>query len=218
MNFYIVVEGARTEQTVFASWIPHLNRTLTQVSLPGQLIRDNFVILSGHGYPQYLKIVQRAAIDITRNPHYGQLVVSVDAEDDNATDVRNKIIAEVHGVNATLHPAVIVQDACIESWFLGNRRVIRRLPQNLKARNWKAFYDVWANCPEKMPANTVQQLNRAQTAFAYLVDALLDRGTHLHYSKRNPNLVCSTIYLDQLRDRVAATGHLSSFQQFVRAF
>ena len=79
--FYIVVEGKRTEKKVFKQWIPSLRPELTYVSHPSNLVQNSFTIVSGMGYPTYLRVVRDAAQDILNNPGYGQLVVPVDAED-----------------------------------------------------------------------------------------------------------------------------------------
>ncbi|MCP4978374.1 MAG: hypothetical protein GY931_19685 [Maribacter sp.] len=218
MNYYIVVEGKRTEKIVFSEWIPQLNRSLNQVSLPGELVRNNFMIMTGKGYPNILKIVRNAAQDISAFPHYGQLIVSLDAEDEDPQVVRNIVLTTVHNVNRQLNPEIIVQNSCIESWFLGNQRAFRRFPQSLEAQAWKRFYDVQNHCPEQLPANTEKELNRAQTAFAYLVCGLNDRSAHQRYSKSRPYLVCEPIYLNRLQERADTTGHLPSFQQFVNLF
>lgn len=218
MNFYLVVEGKRTEKFVFSHWIPLLNKSLTQVHYPMHLRNNNFYILNAGGHPYYFEIIKRAAKDVADNPQYGQLVISIDAEDDDPVEKANEVLDSVHTVNRKLQPEIVVQNACIESWFLGNRRILRRFPQTNESRDWKAHYDVWENCPEQMPEHSQKELNRAQTAFVYLKAGLRDRNPRLIYSKKRPLVVCDQSYLDRLKDRVSQTAHLTSFQSFIGIF
>jgi len=218
MNFYIVVEGARTETTIFSDWVPRLNPELIEVDHPSQLSANNFVIFSGHGYPNYFNVIRNAAIDIAANPLMGTLAVSVDAEDDLLAEKRAAINEIIDEVDPAIARKIIIQNACIESWLLGNRRQVRPFPTSAQAKYWRAFYDVREYCPELMPADLEGGRNRAATALAYLRSAIRERNPTSSYSKRRPHIVCNSAYLDQLITRRNETDHLETFGDFVRCF
>jgi len=203
---------------VFKRWIPALRPDLAYVEHPTLLVPNSFTIISGLGYPAYLRIVRDAAIDVRDHPGYGTLVVSVDAEEVDPMVRRNEVLNVIRGVAPALQPIVIVQNQCIETWALGNRRMVRRFPVNPDHRRWKLHHDVWNLDPEDMPAQPEIGLNRAQSALAYLIAAIRDRNPTLSYSKSNPSILSDPAYLEQLRRRSIDTGHLHSFTDFCDAF
>ena len=47
-----------------------------------------------------------------------------------------------HAVIGDFQMHVFIQKVCIETWFLGNRRVIKQNPQSIEYRDFLAYYDV----------------------------------------------------------------------------
>lgn len=218
VTFYIVVEGKRTEKRVFRQWIPALRPELRYVGHPSELGPNSFTIVSGNGYPSYLRVVRDAAVDVQRNPQFGTLMVSIDSEEVSPRERRDEVFAVIRDAAPTLRPIVIVQDQCIETWALGNRRMVRRFPVDRAHRQWKAHYDVWELDPEGMPAHRAMNLNRAQSALAYFRAAIKDRNASLSYSKSNPAVLSDPAYLQHLMDRSRSTGHMASFVEFCDVF
>ena len=218
MIFYIVVEGKRTEKHVFKRWIPALCPDLRYVDHPKSLVQNSFTIVSGNGYPGYLRIIRDAAIDVRDNPGYGTLLVSVDADDKDADARRQEVLDVIRDAAPGIQPIVIIQNQCIETWALGNRRMVKNFPRDREHQEWKQHYDVWALDPEELPPNLAKGLNRAQSALVYLLAAIRDRNPSLSYSKAKPNVLADPAYLEQLRVRSNDTGHIPSFKEFCDVF
>lgn len=215
MNIYIVVEGDRSESAIYPSWIKHLNPRLSQVTNIADIRSDNFYLISGHGYPNYLSIIQDAVKDINENDSIDRLVVAVDSEDETVAAKTLEIKAAIDSVGTAKDARVIVQEKCIESWCLGNRKVIQRNPQNRTLQEFKEFYDVSIDDPAKMGAMN-SDLTAAQFAFRYLSLAMQEKG--IYYSKRDPRYVADSRYFFHLRKRCTDDKHIATFSDFLSAF
>ena len=55
MNYYIVVEGKCGERIVYPYWLKYINEDLKQVEYLSELTTDTYYLISGDGYPSYLK-------------------------------------------------------------------------------------------------------------------------------------------------------------------
>ncbi|HDR9485049.1 TPA: hypothetical protein QDC20_002136 [Burkholderia aenigmatica] len=215
MNFYIIVEGD-VEKEVYSKWIPSIRPGLTLVDHPSKLTTDNFVIVSGGGYPFYMQIIESAIEDL-RGGDGIRLVVSVDSEEMK----RNEKYVEIEGhiqsiLDFALDYRIVVQHCCFETWALGNKRAGPRRPEDPELKILKQFFDVMTKDPEDMPA--LEGLNRAQSALRYLRKMLSDRGHRVSYSKSNPTVVARVDYFDELKKRHMATQHIDSISAFLGAF
>ena len=109
---------------------------------------------------------------------------------------------------------IIVQNRCIETWFLGNRRVVRKNPHSPVLRGYLQHYNVMVDDPELMglhPAFT----RHAQFHASYIKEIFQER--QLHYSKKFPGPVLEGAFLDQLRRRVAREPtHLASLRTLLQ--
>lgn len=108
---------------------------------------------------------------------------------------------------------IIVQNRCLETWFLGNRKIYSRQPQHNPLLDYTRYYDVSADCPELM--GKYRDFNtHAQFHEAYLKE--LFRAKNISYSKKNPGDVVQLYYFEQLIARIKAkNSHLRTFQLFV---
>lgn len=107
---------------------------------------------------------------------------------------------------------VIVQHCCIETWFLGHRKMLRRSPMSPRLAALKRFYDVSEADPELMD-KPEGYLTRASFHLEYLKEMLRERDKS--YSKDHPGVVCAPDYFDALRERCATTGHLASLSNLL---
>ncbi len=62
---------------------------------------------------------------------------------------------------------IIMQNRCIETWFLGNRKIYSRQPQSSPLLDYSCHYNISINCPELM-ANYPTFNTHAQFHEAYL--------------------------------------------------
>jgi hypothetical protein len=182
---------------------------LTEVRTIAEAQKDHYLIVSGFGYPQCLNRIDEILEDIERHGAIDHLFVCIDAEED-LPEVKIKVL-EKHftgrASSAVCH--AIIHNCCLETWFLGNRRMMkRRNIQSGRLRQWKAFYDVSINCPESMGAFSGYR-TRAHFHIDYLKEMLGERNQT--YSKQHPGIVQDSSYLHALAERHDQTSHIQSF-------
>ena len=68
MNWFLLLEGKRTEPKIYQKWIEQSFPQLTRVYKIDDIISDCFYIRSANGYPKILQLIESALIDI--NYHY----------------------------------------------------------------------------------------------------------------------------------------------------
>lgn len=217
MNIYFLVEGRRTEKKVYPKWLSHLLPTLTEVTDPFEIDSNNYYIFNGNGFPSLLdNHLVNAMSDVNEISKFDFFVICLDSDDASVSDrkeyVMNFIKKNKLKLNEKTEFVIIVQNKCIESWFLGNRRVYSKQPQSSDLREYNSFYNVQENNPELMTAmagfNTSAQFHEA-----YLTEMLLEKN--IRYSKKNPNSVVDAHYLEELIRRNKDTNHLISFKDFL---
>lgn len=218
MNVYVVVEGSSTEPQVYRSWIPLANPSLKVVDYIDQVVSDNFYIVSGGGYPYIFNVIDNAIADINSNLQFDRLVVAIDSEEKTYIDTFNEIDSYIAARHPRIEYRIIIQHFCFETWALGHRKFGPRRPRSDTLKAYKKLHDVLSQDPELLPANDVEELNRAQFALKYLCIAIQDKGRHLTYSKRKPDVVLHPKYFSELQSRLDDTGHISSFSSFLAAF
>lgn len=217
MNVYVVVEG-KSEKSIYKSWIPLVNPNLVSVDLISDVVRDNFYVISGMGYPGYFDVIDDAISDVNALRVFDRLVISVDSHDMTRDEKYREIHQYVQGKRCLAEIKIIIQHFCFETWALGNRRVVRRNPTSRRLRQYKAFFNVRAHDPELLPAYPLEDLNRSQFAVRYLRAALNERHKSITYSKGTPKFVSYYRYFDQVKLRFEQTSHISSFELFLGAF
>ena len=217
MNLYVVVEG-ECEKTIYAKWIPLVNPTLTQVADLSGLVKDNFFIVSGGGFPRYYSVIENAIADINEANNIDRLVIAIDSEDQDYEEKYNEVMEFVSQFGCEKQIFFVVQHFCLEAWALGNRTMLRRNTSNPRLREYLRCFDVTKADPELLPPYPLDDLNRAQFAERYLRTMINDRYTSLTYSKRNPTILAQSGYFLQVKNRFLETNHLRSFKGFLDAF
>jgi len=217
MNVYFLVEGLRTEMALYPSWLSVLCPKMVRLSSVFHVKDHGYFIFSGEGYPSILDNHLRSAIeDVNASSKFDYLAIVVDAEEDTVQsrveEVENFMREEKLALNARCKLKVIVQNRCIETWLLGNRRIIDTNPNEVELRAYKRFYDVRAQDPEIMPLN-VKFDRHAVWHLRYLKAAF--REKRMTYTKRSPANAGERGYLQELKRRTHGTAHLSSFGDFL---
>jgi hypothetical protein len=113
----------------------------------------------------------------------------------------------------TASPEIILQNRTIETWLLGNRKIITAAPQSKEFIEDFNFYDVSTLDPEAMPKHESFE-NHAQWHHHYLKHAFKEKVV-LNYSKTDPGHASEDTYLEQLVRRLE-TGHIATFAQLVQ--
>lgn len=219
MNIYFLVEGAKTEPKVYPQWLRYLIPELLQVKFAREAKENNYYLLSGKGSPRLLtEELANSVTEINELGNYNHLVLVIDtdnvSEQEKIEEVEKFMADNGIILNDSCHLHIVAQKCCIETWFLGNRKVYTKNPGNQSDfYNHKNFYDVSKNNPESMLKPN--QFNGSTSIYheVYLRKMLAEKN--IRYSKSDPREVGESYYLDELKKRVNETNHLSSLKIFL---
>ncbi len=78
----------------------------------------------------------------------------------------------------------IIQNCCIETWMLGNKKIYPRNNTSSETKKYTSFYDVRKNDPEKMSKPKDFSDLTSMYHYDYLRHILKDKN--ILYSKANP--------------------------------
>ena len=227
MNFYIIVEGDKTEMSVYPAWISLLAPDYTRIENAWDVNENNYYIFSGGGIPSIYTHVKNAVLDINsinseRESRYDYLLVCLDTEKESRDYILKQIDNELQSSGVVLRNAellVFEHKVCMETWFLGNLVVFKDNPQNPDYLEYIKYYNVGAFNPEEM--GNIDENRFATTAkfhLRYLKRMMEERN--MTYSKNNTIVVQQQAYLQQLINRYGITGHIATFgswYEFVKA-
>ena len=133
MNIYLLVEGPVGEKLVYAHWVPLVNPKLIVVDSLEEITKDNIIIYSGGGYPNYLEVIEAGIEDVASNDHIDRLVIAVDSEEMAYDEKRQEIEEFVRSFGVQIDYKIIIQHFCLETWALGNRVMVTRKPSDEKS-------------------------------------------------------------------------------------
>lgn len=216
MNIYFLVEGRRTEKKVYPKWLSHLLPNLVEVTDPFEVISNNYYVFNGNGFPSLLdNHLTNSVSDVNTIAKFDYLVICLDSDDETIEHRRNEVLNFIEKNKLKLTNCefvLIVQNKCIETWFLGNRKVYSKQPQSADLRKYNKFFNVQVDNPELM-TKLDDYGTSAQFHEAYLTEMLLEKN--IRYTKRNPNGVIEEHYLKELISRQKETNDLLSFKDFL---
>jgi len=223
MNLFFLVEGAKTEVKIYKKWVEHTFPQLTFVKNIQLVTTNCFCIFSGGGYPKIFtdepSPLEICLTDITKHGSIDHFFICLDSEEEDykirfkevETELETlKEIGIYSSVQTSIH--IIVQHCCIETWFLGNTKMLRKNPQSQNLLEFKKFYDVSINDPELMDCPD-GYLTKASFHLEYLKKMLKEKNPNLTYTKKYPGPTTEKAYLEALRQRCEKTGHLSSLKR-----
>jgi hypothetical protein len=212
VRWYLVVEGRQTEKKIYRAWLRHAFPSLEGVGRIEDMDEARYYLIVGNGYPSYLDRTRNAVEDIrAERGRFDHLWVCVDSEELTAEQRRTEIV-DILGEACPVASTVVVHDCCMETWLLGNRRLVKRSPHSALLRELYEHYDVLTLDPEGMPARASHPL-RAAFHLHYLQELFRERK--LSYSKHHPSEACELPYLRELIDRVDQTAHLRSLHLLI---
>lgn len=217
MNIYFLVEGNSTEKKIYPKWLEYLVPNLVRVEFHDQVENNNYYLISGKGYPRILYDgLENAVSKILEIPKYDYLVICVDADEDSAEE-RIKYIDEFINkkeINlGNTRVEIIVQNRCIETWLLGNKKIFdSRQTLEKPLENYVNYYDVSQDNPEEM--GKYEMRNHADFHYEYLREIFRSKNTV--YSKKSPNDAKEKYYFEELQKRVREESEdLKTFQFFL---
>ncbi len=223
MNLYFLLEGKRTEPQLYRRWLRHALPDLPEVRHAGELTDGGFRLRSAGGYPQILDRIRGSVEEVeSTGVRLDQFFVCLDAEEESYDERHARVAEFLQGLNPSFGFTVIVQNSCIETWFLGDRSLLRPSPKTDELRDLRSYYDVSRDDPEDMPA-PAGYATRARFHFAYLKAVLRDRNAgrsreRFRYSKRNVGYFGESSHFRALIERRDETGHLNSFGHLLTAW
>ena len=159
--------------------------------------------------------MKNAFDDVNNIGRFDYLIVCLDG-DDEGVEIReqqvNNFIKENNlQLSSDCELKIIVQDKCIETWFLGNENIYSRQPESDELRAYTQYYNVQKLDPELMEKPEGFDTS-AQFHEKYLKEILAAKK--LSYTKQKPNEVLKEYYLKELISRIETTNHLQSFKVF----
>ncbi len=217
MNIYFLVEGRHTEKKIYPEWLKYLIPELQRVEYYNEVIKNNYYIISGKGYPSILGDHLVNAVDkIQEMNNYDYLVLCVDADEERVEERVSYIYQFLEDKKFNLgktEVVIIVQNRCIETWLLGNNKIFdSRQPKDSPLLLYAKYYDVSQNDPELM--GKYDQGNHAEFHEQYLKEIF--NAKNLTYTKKFPGEAQKKYYLEQLIKRIENNHeHLKTFQAFI---
>lgn len=226
MNLYIIVEGEQTEMKVYPEWLHLLTPQLERVDDAWGIKTDSnsYYLFSAGSIPSIFNHVSNAVADINEinassDAKYDYLVVCIDVEEESREYIEKRINDQLKKdrriLNDNTQLMIFEHKICMETWFLGNSKIIKENPQDQQMLEYLRFYNVKNDDPELMDnIDSEKFATKAQFHFQYLRCVMKERN--IRYSKNNPKEVCSYKYLKELINRFDKTGHISSFGRWYK--
>lgn len=218
MNIHVIIEGEAGAKKVYKHWIPLVNENLSYVAHISMTNNNNFSIVAGGGYPEYMPTILAGIADVNDYRNIDRLVIAVDSEEMEFEEKYNEIEQHISSTPCSSEIKIIIQHFCFETWALGNTYMISHQTQDRKLIEYKRFYNVKIYDPESLPAYPKEELNRSQFAYKYLRRALSNKYRTRSYSKRDPGPLLNEKYFNRVNERLENTRHIQSFSYFLNAF
>jgi hypothetical protein len=219
MRCYVIVEGESTEPQLLQAWFSFSLPQLTRVAAVHLLQENTYFILSAKGQGNFERIIDAALGDIEDYGNIDHLVIWADAEDFGYEFTVRSIEDQINAGPHILRKHLIVANCCVETWFLGHKKMLRQRPTSEYLREFKKFYDVSKHDPENMSKPSDHKGSVANYHYEYLKEMLREQisntGSHYHYSKHSPGMTLEQHYFDALIERATSTGHISSFNSMI---
>jgi hypothetical protein len=217
MALYFLVEGRQTEARILPEWftllLPHHSRTFD----PTKAADNEYFLISGNGMPQLVTHgIPNSLADISANPKFNYFIIVVDADDvsvaDRDAEIRTKLASCSVPPGTNIH--LVIQNICVETWLLGNRKIYRDNPVSAELRRYRKKYDTKEKCPEGLSL-LIEESTLAQ--FHLKVLKLLFVEKNIWYSKVNPGPAKDIAFLQMLIRRLAThSKQLPSFAAFLK--
>jgi hypothetical protein len=219
MNIYFLVEGKRTEMKVYPKWLSYLIPEMQRSTSFDTVTKNNYFIFSGNGFPSLLdNHLRNCVVDINNAGNYDYFVICLDADEQSVDTCKQEILdfmaKENIIINAKTEFKIIVQNRCLETWFLANPKIFKKNPNSDFLRECVEFYNVKKDDPELMEKLPDFEGSTSVFHSSYLQELLAERN--VTYSKKNPQSVVEEYFLNELIERNKKTNHISTFQNFLQ--
>ncbi|MFD2112086.1 hypothetical protein [Thiorhodococcus fuscus] len=226
MNIYFLVEG-KTERIVYPKWLAYFLPELSRVDSPRDAVENNYYLISGGGFPGILTDhLVNAVDDFNECGSYDYLALVIDGDDlsfQEKTDEVRSFVKDEGLVIGDDSLKIFPQIVCMETWFLGNKRIYSRNPSDKDVALLSRHYDVSVYDPEIMPKPNDYVGTLARFHYSYLKAMFRDKN--ISYSKSRPGAVCEPSYVRHLVNRLESEPsclqsmrHLLGFFELCKSF
>jgi len=216
MNLYFILEGEKTEIHLYPKWISYILPNYIRVDFESQIENNNYYIFSGGGIPSIYNHTVNAIKNINDNPIVDKLIVCLDGEEigveERIKEIKDFINESGVILNGSCNLEFVVQNICIETWFLGNRKIVKKVPESLLLRGFLDYYNVTEEDPEVMDRMPIYR-NKAHFHYLYFKEILKEHK--LFYKKSQPKIVMERTFFNELEKRVKDTDHLPTLKRLI---
>ncbi len=240
MNIYFVFEG-KTERLVYRHWLKTLLPHYTEKTDIRAMTNHNYMQRGDVGLPYLYQITADIIQKINENPVFDYLVLVLDADEQTVGEreakARDRIAKVLENLPFETLPhncrfEIIVQQVCLETWFLGNTNLVAATNgfETEDLTKYKTHFDTTLENPELMPllessrystnalfhAGYIREISSALKQKAYRNNDF-DATKNLSYDKGKPFLITKNdAFLSDLQTRITAQPtHLKTFQAFL---
>lgn len=231
MNIYFLVEG-QTECIFYPKLVEYVfNDLLIKVDYPIDAISNNYYLIGNGGYPfiytgpkypvESAAALKNAILDVNAKPVYDYLVVCLDADEltveervEEFNRYVNKYAQEGIALNEYCRYVLVVQNRCIETWFLGNKKAYKRNPSSEPLISYTRYFNVSKEDPEVMD-NYSREFSPQDFHLQYLREMVREK-IRKSYKKETPHEVIDELYIEEIVKRAYAKNrHLKSLFDFL---
>jgi len=203
VNIYFLVEG-KTERRVYPKWISHFAPILSRINCPSDVVENNYFLISGGGFPSILdNHFNDSVSDINSIGNYDFLVLIIDTDNVSGEQKMEEVHEFINTNNILLincELVIIPQVVCMETWFLGNRRIYARNSSSIDISFYSEHYDVSNNDPELMSIPSNYSGTIGEFHYNYLKAML--REKNIRYNKTSTKDVGESYYINELEARL----------------
>mgnify|MGYP001852670711 CR=1 FL=1 len=220
MNLYFLLEDEKSFLKVLPCWLEYMNFGYSRVADIQEIQSNNYILQSGQGVTQLVTKVLFDTIDtILLNPgKIDKLVIILDAEELESAERKRKVNEQIsthyQEQQFDFEIVILVCNRCFETWLLGCKGLYpeEKVEKESFFYQYYSHYNIEENDPEKMVVPQGIDETIAKYHFHYLHELL--RYKKIRYSKSKPNNVATQTYFNGIVDRIYATEHLKTFEDF----
>lgn len=215
MNFYMLVEGEKTEVAFYPILFKHYKPQYQKVNNLKDINKNNFYIFSGGGMPNLIKKIKPSLIDINNfnTQHSSRIdcfVIVIDGDIFSNLSVANQCIynelEEYKEFTSKIKVLIIIQNRCIESWFLANTNLFPKI-YSKKFGDLVRIYDIRKFDPEYLPK--IKGKSEGKSAKYYL--SLMLKQSNKYYSESYLDDVLEGNCIQIIENRCKKMKHIQSY-------
>jgi Domain of unknown function (DUF4276) len=231
MNLYFLVEGS-TESEFYPKFMQYyFDGKLNRIDSYADANANNYYLIGCDGYPYIFTGSQKPGYDVTalksaiqevnENPVYDYLILCLDADETSIAERTTEFQSYIEKykkegiiLNEYCQFVIIVQNRCIETWFLGNKKMYSTNPNDERLISFSRYFNVKKKDPEQM-GNYRPEYTHQDFHLQYL-RAMLREKRKTYRKEDIVNTVATDEYIQELEKRIQGKeNHLYSLADFI---